>query len=48
MFDSPLQNRSDEVSRYTVAYFIWFYPVTYVVTLLQPCSATAPISRNKI
>jgi len=34
MFDSPLQNRSDEVSRYTVAYFIWFYPVTYVVTLL--------------
>lgn len=34
MFDSPLQNRSDEVSRYTVAYFIWFYLVTYAVALL--------------
>lgn len=35
MFDSPMQNRSDEVSRYTVAYFIWFYPVTYGVTFLS-------------
>lgn len=34
MFDSPLQNRSDELNRYTVAYFIWFYPVTYAVTCL--------------
>ena len=34
MFDSPLQNRSDEVNRYTVAYFIWFYPVTYAATFL--------------
>lgn len=32
IFDSPLQNRSDEVGRYTVAYFIWFYPVTYAAT----------------
>jgi len=34
IFDSPLQNRSDEVSRYTVAYFIWFYPVTYAAAFL--------------
>jgi hypothetical protein len=32
MFDSPMQNRSDELNRYTVAYFIWFYPVTYATT----------------
>jgi hypothetical protein len=34
MFDSPIQNRADLVGRYTVAYFIWGYPVTYIVTLL--------------
>jgi len=34
MFDSPLQNRSDELNRYTVAYFIWFYPITYAATCL--------------
>ncbi len=33
MFDSPIQNRADLVGRYTVAYFIWGYPVTYAVTL---------------
>ena len=32
MFDSPLQNRSDEVNRYVVCYFIWSYPVTYAAT----------------
>ncbi len=34
IFDSPMQNRNDEVARYTVAYFIWFYPVTYLATYL--------------
>jgi hypothetical protein len=34
MFDSPIQNRTDLVGRYTAAYFIWFYPATYAVTLL--------------
>jgi hypothetical protein len=34
MFDSPIQSRSDEVGRYTVAFFIWGYPVTYVATLV--------------
>src|SRR5215469_5715794 len=34
MFDSPIQNRTDLVGRYTVAYFIWGYPLTYVATLL--------------
>jgi hypothetical protein len=34
MFDSPIQSRSDELGRYTVAYFIWGYPVTYVITLV--------------
>jgi hypothetical protein len=34
MFDSPIQSRNDLLSRYTVAYFIWFYPVTYGVTCL--------------
>src|SRR5882757_5130157 len=34
MFDSPLQNRSDELNRNTVAFFIWFYPVTYAATCL--------------
>jgi hypothetical protein len=43
MFDSPLQNRSDEVNRYMVAYFIWFYPATYAATfflyyILRRCS----------
>jgi hypothetical protein len=34
MFDSPLQSRSDELARYSVAYFIWFYPVIYSATIL--------------
>ena len=34
MFDSPIQSRSDEAGRYTVAFFIWGYPVTYVITLV--------------
>jgi hypothetical protein len=34
LFDSPIQSRSDLVGRYTVAYFIWFYPLTYALTLL--------------
>ena len=34
MFDSPMQNRQDELTRFTVAYFIWLYPVTYAATCL--------------
>ena len=34
IFDSPIQSRSDELNRYTLAYFIWFYPVTYAATCL--------------
>jgi hypothetical protein len=32
MFDSPIQSRSDQLGRFTVAYYIWFYPVTYGTT----------------
>lgn len=34
IFDSPIQSRSDLLARYSLAYFIWFYPVTYGATCL--------------
>lgn len=34
MFDSPIQSLHDLAGRYTVAYFIWLYPVTYGITVL--------------
>lgn len=32
IFDSPIQSREDWLSRVTVAYCIWFYPLTYFAT----------------
>ena len=34
IFDSPIKNRDDELHRCLVAYFIWYYPLTYFATLL--------------
>jgi len=34
MFDSPTRSLHDLAGRYTVAYFIWLYPVTYGITVL--------------
>lgn len=34
MFDSPIQSLHDLAGRYTVAYFIWLYPVTCGITVL--------------
>jgi hypothetical protein len=49
MFDSPMRNRSDEVNRFTVAYFIWFYPVTYAAAgllyvILRRCGVWRVVS----
>lgn len=29
MFDSPIENRTDELLRYTFAYVTWFYPALF-------------------
>src|SRR5689334_5099945 len=34
MFDAPIQSRGDLLHRTSLAYFIWFYPLTYAATLL--------------
>jgi hypothetical protein len=34
MFDSPIESRSDLLSREAFAYFIWGYPITYAATCL--------------
>ncbi len=34
IFDSPIQSRSDEIGRYTVAFFIWSSPITCGLTFL--------------
>ncbi len=49
MFDSPIQDRNDVLGRYTVAFFIWFYPVTYAATgllyyLLRKCGVWRLVS----
>jgi hypothetical protein len=49
MFDSPMRSRSDEVNRFTIAYFIWFYPLTYAATgllyvILRKCGVWRVVS----